>query len=340
MKIAVISTTIMNLPPPGYSGLEMLAWQQADELAKLGHKVLLIAPKDSVPPPNVELHGTTLGESEGQAYSGYWQRLLDQDAICDHSWQKYSVLLKAEGRLKAPSLLWLHAPVETMMHSPPPIQKPCLVAISKDQAGATIGHLGLLAKVCYNGVDPDFYKPTGESKTDRYLFLARMSKLKGPHIAAYAAKLLGKSLDLVGDDKLVEDPNYVAIVKSVCDPNNIVYHGGKSREDCVKFFSRAKAMLHCNSVFREPFGLAPIEAQMCGCPVISSDFGAMRETVNLGVTGLFYRTFEELLDIIREDRIASIKPSDCREWASQFSIQKFGKRTEELIKEAIDTGGW
>lgn len=339
MKICVISTTVMNVPPPGYSGLEMLAWQQADQFRRQGHEVLLVAPNGSTPPPGVELHGTTLGESEIQAYSGYWQKLAQFDAICDHSWQKCSTLLKIEGKLKAPILLWLHAPVETMMSSPPPIPKPCFVAISRDQAGAVAGHLGLQAKVCYNGVDPSFYKPAGPVG-DRYLFLARMSKLKGPHIAAAAAKVTNVALDLVGDDKLVEDPNYVNLIMSMCNGQSIVYRGGKPREECVAYFSAAKAMLHCNSVFREPFGLAPIEAQMCGCPVIASDFGAMRETVNHGVTGFLYRTFDELKEYILTDAVSKIDRKKCREWALQFSIEQFGKRSEELVKEAIATGGW
>lgn len=339
MKIAVISTTIMAVPPPGYSGLEMLAWQQADQLRKLGHEVLLVAPNGSTPPPGVEMHGTTLGESEIQAYSGYWQKLPQFDAICDHSWQKCSTLLKMEGKLNIPILLWLHAPVETMMASPPPVPKPCLVAISRDQAGAVAGHIGLHAKVCYNGVDASFYRPINQPG-NRYLFLARMSKLKGPHIAAAAAKTCNVQLDLVGDDKLVEDPNYVSMVKSMCDDRNIIYHGGKPRAECVAFFSSAKAMLHCNSVFREPFGLAPIEAQLSGCPVIASDFGAMRETVNHGVTGFLYRTFDELREYILTDAVSKIDRRKCREWALQFSIEQFGKRSEELIKEAIATGGW
>ena len=340
MKVVVISTTIFDLPISGYGGLEQIAYLQAAGLAKRGHQVLLVAPSGSTPPEGVELHGTTRGESEMQAYSGYWQRLLDYDAICDHSWQKCSVLLKQEGRLKAPSLLWLHAPVETMMMSPPPVSKPCLVAISRDQAGAVAGHLGLNAKVCYNGVDVDFYKPTSTKRTDRYLFLARMSKLKGPHVAASAAKRCGVPIDLVGDDKLVEDPGYVALVKSMCEGSQVVYHGGKSRVECAGFFASAKAMLHCNSVFREPFGLAPVESQLSGCPVVASDYGAMRETVKDGETGFLYRTFDELCDIVLSNKVASIKPEACREWASQFSTHKFVQRTEDLLIEAIDTGGW
>jgi glycosyltransferase involved in cell wall biosynthesis len=340
MKIIVISTTIMPCPPPGYSGLEMIAWQQAKGLAGLGHKVTLVAPIGSTPPEGVDLHGTTLGESEAQAYSGYWQKLLDCDAICDHSWNKYSTILKMEGRLKAPSLLWAHAPIETMFNQPPPIEKPCFVAISRDQAGAIAGHLGSAARVCYNGVDTEFYKSNSEEKTSRYLFLARMSRLKGPHVALAAAKRCHVPLDLVGDDKLVEDPGYALRIRAGCEGSRIVYHGEKARKDCIEFFSTAKALLHCNNAFREPFGLSPVEAQLCGCPVIAADHGSIREIVKEGETGFFYRTFEELEDIVKSDKVSGLSRAKCREWASQFSTERFVKRTDELLKEAVETGGW
>lgn len=335
----------MPVPPPGYSGLEQLAYQQAEGLKKKGHEVLIIAPNPSKPPEGVDIHGTTLGESEEAAYGGYWERLTTYDAIIDNSWNKWSYYLKAEGKFKGPILGVLHAPAETMFQSPPPVDLPCLVAISESQAGAVAGHLirnglSIRAKVCYNGIDMSFYKPSTQKRTERYLFLARMSKLKGPHVAITACKSVGVDLDLVGDDKLVEDPGYVTAVKSGCFGSHIMYHGEKKREECIAFFSEAKALIHANFVFREPFGLAPVEAQACGCPVLAADHGAMRETVNHGKTGFLYRTLEELEDYIRMDVVKNIEPAVCRKWASKFSIETMIDRYEELIKEGIEKGGW
>ena len=188
MKICIISTTVIVCPPRGYSGLEMITYLQATGLANKGHKVLLIAPIGSVVPSNVELHGTTLFESEKQAYSGYWHRLTDYDVIIDSSWEKWSYILKMEGKLKAPILGVCHAPVHTMYKTPPPVPKPCMVAISKDQGQAVKETWNIESRVAYNGVDVDFYKPNGQSRTNRCLFLARMSVIKGPHIAVEIAK--------------------------------------------------------------------------------------------------------------------------------------------------------
>jgi glycosyltransferase involved in cell wall biosynthesis len=339
MKICVISTTIMTCPPPGYSGLEQLAWQQAVGLANKGNDVTLIAPKGSTVPHNVKLRETTLGESEKKAYSGYWNSLPNYDVIIDNSWEKWAYILKIENKLEAPILGVLHAPIHTMYGSPPPVKNPCLIAISKDQSLAVKEHLKCEAKIAYNGVDVDFYKPTGESRNKRYLFLARISSIKGPDIAINVAKNCNISLDLIGDDKLTGEPQLATIIQQECIKNpRLRYVGPQSRNECVDWFNKNKAMLHPNKLYKEPFGLAPVEAQLCGMPVIAWNNGAMNETIKHGETGFIVNTQEEMEDLIRNDAVSSINPTKCREWADQFSYTKMIDRYEELCKEAIDQG--
>lgn len=339
MKICVISTTVIACPPAGYAGLEMLAWQQAVGLSQAGHKVMLVAPKESRVPEQVELHGTTLGESEMQAYSGYWQRLSEFDVIIDNSWQKWSYILKAEGRLNAPILGVCHAPINTMYQSPPPVPLPCLVAISRDMADHISQHLGVPARVAYNGIDLDFYRPgVSGNRNHRYLFLARISTVKGPHIAIDIARQTRVGLDLVGDDTLTAEPQYAQRIREQA-VNNIAYIGPQTRQQCVEWFNRNKCLLHTAKFFREPFGLAPVEAQACGMPVISFDNGAMRETIKHGATGFVVKDEAEMIELIRTDAVRTLSGTVCREWAAQFSMQAMVDRYAALCEEALN-GGW
>jgi glycosyltransferase involved in cell wall biosynthesis len=340
LKVCVISTTVMVCPPPGYSGLEMIAWLQARGLARRGYDVLLIAPVGSTPPDGVELHGTTVGEGEKQAYSGYWQRLPEFDVIIDNSWEKWSYMLKIEGKLGAPILGVIHAPANTMYGVAPPVLHPCFVSISDDQGVGAMESWGIPTRTAHNGVDMEFYKAKkGAKRNDRYLFLARMSRIKGPQIAVDVARKLRIGLDLVGDDKLTGEPQLAQRMQMQAK-HNIKYWGGVSRERAVEFFSENKALLHMNLLFREPFGLAPVEAQLCGMPVIAYDNGAMRETINPGVTGFLVKSQEEVEELVKTDAVASIKPSDCIEWAARFSVKNMVDRYENLVHEAIETGGW
>lgn len=339
MKIAVISTTVFPVPLAGYGGLEQVAYLCAAGLSRRGHQVLLVAPNNSTAPPGVELHGTTQGESEQQAFSGYHQRLAGYDAIIDHSWQKWSYMLKVHGQLAAPVLGVCHAPIHTMFQpmSPPPLVLPCLVALSNDQSAACMEHLGVPARTCYNAVDASFYARKDVPRTDRYLFLARMSTIKGPAIAVDLARRLRFKLDLVGDDALTAEPQLAQRMRALA-VNNIAYHGGVSRERSVDFYSAAKGMLHPAFPFREPFGLAPVEAQAAGLGVLASDHGALRETVKHGETGFLCKTPEDMAEYIKTDAIASIKPEACVENARRFSIAAMVQRYEALCQEAIEVG--
>lgn len=341
LKIAVISTTILTAPPPGYSGLEMVAWLQATGLAKKGHDVVFVSPKGSTVPEGMHLHETTLGESEGQAYSGYKEFLPDCDVIIDHSWQKFSYLSKIKEEIKAPILGVLHAPADSMYQSAPPVTYPCMVAISKDQASVAEGLWGVSIRVCYNGIDLDFYKPQAIERGSRYLFLARLSKVKGPHIACSVSRRTRVRLDVVGDDRLTDDAEYAQRVYSMAKANpNIAYIGGVDRAKTVEYYSTRKALLHMNQFYREPFGLAPVEAQACGMPVIAFDNGAMRETISDKETGFLVKSEDEVVDILKDELVDTLKPDRCREWASQFSVPIMVDKIEELAKEAIETGGW
>lgn len=360
MKICVVSTPVFQVPVTGYSGLEHLAWQQAEGLAKLGHQVLLIAPDGSSCPGCEVVHIGPAGHiSEEMAYSGfpeikngwqtvreahggYWQHLLRCDAIIDNSWQKFSYGLKAEGKLKAPVLGVCHAPVNTMFRElPKGVDKPCFVCISDDQRGHFESLFGKPARTAYNGIDLSFYQPLGLPRTDRFLFLARFSTIKGPDLAIEACQRAGVGLDLVGDTSITNEPELLAKCQAMADGKQIKMVGPASRGECVWWFSQAHCLLHPNMRFREPFGLAPVEAMACGCPVIAWDNGAMRETSGKSKECCLVKSFEELMEVIQ--RIKEKKNpnrNECREIASLFSVDRMVQRYAELCEEAIRTGGW
>ncbi len=376
MRIGIISTTIFKLPIQGYGGLEAIAWERAKGLAKKGHDVTLFTPDGSeCPGVNIVPFGPEQQVDEKMAYAGYpehkegdivkrsayrgyWPELLKQDVIIDDSWNKWSYLIKQEGRLKAPILGVMHAPVNTMFQSPPPVEKPCIVCISEDQKN----HYEALfsphkAKVALHGIDLDFYKPLDIPRSKRFLFLARFSSVKCPDLAIQACRQAGVGLDLVGDTKLTGEAEYLQSIMRMCDPINdltvipkdsrtIRLRGPASRGETVWWFSQAHCMVHPIQRFREPLGLAPLESQACGNPCISWDFGAMRETIKHGETGWLVNSMPELVQAVK-NAVSDWNGTDprkrerCREWvASKFSLQHFIDRWESLCFEAIEGGGW
>jgi glycosyltransferase involved in cell wall biosynthesis len=343
MRIAVISSSVFPVPLAGYGGLEYVAWHTAQGLKARGHSVCLFAPDGSTCEGADVAHTGPAGIPEKDAYNRYWMHLPNFHAIIDHSWQKYSYGLKAEGKLHGPILGVLHAPVETMLKSMPPgVDRPCFVCISDDQRAHFEGLFNRPARTCHNGVDPEFYKPLDAVRQKRALFLARFSTIKGADLAIGVCKDAGVPLDLVGDTTITNEPEYFQQCQAHCDGEQIRMLGGCSRGGTVRHYSKAHCLIHPNMRFREPFGLAPVEAMMCGLPVIGWENGAMRETVIHGKTGYLVNSYEELVGAIKTvftgDLPESVRHA-CRENALRFSVAKMAERYEQLIQEAIQ-GGW
>lgn len=64
------------------------------------------------------------------------------------------------------------------------------------------------------------------------------------------------------------------------------------------------------SHYPEPFGNIAVEAMLCGCPVLATDWGVYPETVVQGKTGFRCRSLEQLL--VAAKRIDEIDPMICR----------------------------
>jgi hypothetical protein len=362
MRIAVISSSVFSCPPSGYAGLEVVAWHCAKGLAEKGHSVTLIAPQGStcpgaevfecLPPGGfAEQHhygGCGYQGSDGQPvqWAGYWQKLLELQekgdlVIIDHSWQKQSALLKMEGKLKAPILGVCHAPVHTMMNVLPPEGIVSFVCISDDQkAHFEALHSPRTARRVYNGIDLDFYRPIEMPRSDRFLFLARFSSIKGASIALEVCQQADAELDLIGDRQITNEPQYYDHCCSLADGVKRRIVGSVPRGEAVWWMSQARAFLHPTKFFREPFGLAPVEAQACGCPVLSFDFGAMRETILHGETGFLVKTEKGMLEVIKTGALDTLSRKRCREWASQFSIQNMVNGYLELCERALNGEIW
>lgn len=361
MRICVISSSVFQLPVTGYAGLEVIAWHQAKGLAERGHQVALVAPNGSWCPGVEMIPMGPAGISEEIAYggnakdpnrtfahAGYWQHLQGAEVIISNDWMKFAYMLKAEGVFKGPILGVCHAPVNTMFQKLPPVEKPCMVCISNDQAEHFYNLFGRRARTAYNGADvTGFYKPLGVPRSNRFLFLARFSAIKGPDIAIDACLESGVGLDMVGDTTITNEPELYHHCQRLAGkgtPGQIRIIGNQPRGSCVWWFSQAHALIHANERFREPFGLSPVEAMACGCPVVSWDNGAMRETVKHGETGWLVNSKAELVKAIREVSQTTGAATDafrqrCVEHAQQFSIENMVSRYEALCREALD-GGW
>jgi glycosyltransferase involved in cell wall biosynthesis len=78
-------------------------------------------------------------------------------------------------------------------------------------------------------------------------------------------------------------------------PQHCAYAGSVGPAERARLLGGARALI-APSLYLEPFGGVVVEAQLCGTPVITTDWGAFPETVLEGVAGYRCRSLADFLD--------------------------------------------
>jgi len=164
------------------------------------------------------------------------------------------------------------------------------------------------AYVIYPPVDVDAFRPS-HPRDDFYLTVSRLVPYKRIDLIVDAFNELGLPLIVIGEG---EQSKYL---KSQAKQNvQILDH---QPDDTVRdYLQRCKAFIFAAE---EDFGIAPVEAQAAGAPVIAYGKGGARETVIEGSTGYFFQ--EQTVDAL----MAAIR---------HFEAQSHGLQMEVIIKNA------
>ncbi len=124
------------------------------------------------------------------------------------------------------------------------------------------------AEVIYPPVNIDRF-PFAAQKQDFYVTVSRLVSYKKIALIVKAFNQLGRSLVVIG-----EGPELEAI-RRLAQPNVQVL-GWQPHEVVAQYMAQAKAFVYAA---HEDFGIAPVEAQACGTPVIAFGAGGTLETV-------------------------------------------------------------
>jgi len=169
----------------------------------------------------------------------------------------------------------------------------------------------------YNAIDFSKYTFVPKVKEDAPLiFLSRLDKVKGCHIAIQVAKATGMKLIIAGN--VSNFPDEVAYFKREIEPfidgDNIQYIGPVNDEQKNYYLGMAKAMLFPIDV-REAFGMVMAESMACGTPVIGFAKGAVPEIIINGVNGYCVINKNEMITHL--SLINNINRTECYNNAKQ-----------------------
>jgi glycosyltransferase involved in cell wall biosynthesis len=165
-------------------------------------------------------------------------------------------------------------------------------------------------RLIFNGVrlaTYDFGRKTGPDAP--LVFLGRVEKIKGPHVAIEIACRAGVPLVIAGNVSSEHRSFFETEIKPWLDGNRITYVGPVDDGTKNALLSRARALL-MPILWEEPFGIVMVEAMACGTPVIGFARGAVPEVVEHGITGLLGDTIDDLVAAVSQ--INTINREECR----------------------------
>ena len=186
--------------------------------------------------------------------------------------------------------------------------------------------------VIYPPVDTESFEPQ-EIKQDFYVTASRMVPYKKiPLIVEAFAKMPDKKLIVIGDGPDWERCLAVAA-------KNVEMLGYQPGDVLKKHLQNAKAFVFAAE---EDFGIAPLEAQACGTPVIAFAKGGALETLRglnaESPTAVFFKeqTTESIIEAIHTFEKIKISGTACRDNAKRFANERFRQEFTAFVNKQFD----
>lgn len=354
MRIAILGSVALPVPPPGQGGTEWIAYHQAIGLSQKGHQTFLIAAKGSKKNFSgsnvtvIEVGGgdVVVGSNREQQFdpqytegsrklrleiiylSGAAQKLIDHKDSYDivlNNMRGEGVFLPVVRLLNKPFVNVMHLNLFPQLAELFTAYNAHIITISNAQR-KEYPDLSYLATV-YNGVKVEKF-PFNAAPKEYLLMFGSIGRHKNQGAAIRVAKKLNMKLVLAGK---VRDQDYFAELKGDIDGEQIRHLGEISFDEKIRLYQEAKALLF-PIMWEEPFGLVMIEAMSCGTPVVAFNKGAVAEVVVDGKTGFVVENEDQMAKAVQQ--IDSIDRNACRTHIEKnFTIEKMINEYESACQK-------
>lgn len=203
-----------------------------------------------------------------------------------------------------------------------------LVANSRFVAGRIQRFWGRTADaVVYPPVETARFVPSADGTSDFALIVSALVPYKRLELAVSAFSRLKKPLLIAGDGPDRER------LERAAGPS-VRFLGSVSQEELPGLYARARYFVLPGE---EDFGIAPVEAQAAGRPVLALGRGGALETVIDGETGTFFAepTVESLLEGISRIERLQVDPTRVRTHAQRFDASRFAPELAAAIDAVL-----
>jgi len=197
------------------------------------------------------------------------------------------------------------------------------VAISHEVQRRIASIYGRDAPIIYPPVDTDRFQIRHDIG-DYFLIVGRLVPYRRIDLAVQACNRLRLPLKVVGDGRARRQ------LEAIAGPT-VQFLGHLPDPDTAALIERCRAFLWPGS---EDFGIAPLEAQAAGRPVIAFANGGALETIIDGETGLLFheQSVESLMQALDSFDESRFEPERLRQHALQFDRKRFQQRLRSYIE--------
>jgi glycosyltransferase involved in cell wall biosynthesis len=198
---------------------------------------------------------------------------------------------------------------------------------SRTTQGRIRSYFGRDSRIVYPPVATERFRPAPVG--DYYLVLSELVSHKQIEVAVKAFKRLSAPLVIAGDGPARRQ------LERLAGPN-VRFAGRVSDTEAARLMSGARALVVTGP---EEFGIAAVEAQAAGRPVIARAAGGLLENVVDGVTGCLWDGGpEELAAAVSGFDTGDVDPEACIENAGRFDAAVFRKKFPREVDEALRDG--
>jgi glycosyltransferase involved in cell wall biosynthesis len=201
-----------------------------------------------------------------------------------------------------------------------------LLAISSWTAQKIKQAWGRESEVIYPPVEVTRFEPA-QARDDFYLHVSRLVPYKMTAEIIHAFNELGLPLVIVGDGSEMNHLQKLA-------KNNIKLLGYQPDDVVADLMNRAKAFVY---MAVEDFGIAMVEAQAAGCPIIAYGKGGAAEIVQDGETGILFQeqSSRSLIEAVLRFKKTNFSSRASRENSLRFSSKRFQEEFQRYMESKI-----
>lgn len=193
-------------------------------------------------------------------------------------------------------------------------------------------------QVVYNAVSNNFYKKLDENIQRKDYALAvsspNLHKNFGPMIEAFEKANINLELKIIGSMSGTFK-NHEYNIKT----NKIKFMGRVNDVELIDLYQHAKFFIFPS--LYEGFGIPPLEAQACGCPVISSNTASLPEILNDSAYYFNPNNIDEITNSIKKIHMDEVLRNNLMDKGS-FNLKRFSwnlsaNKLNTIINEVLNS---